>query len=106
MCNLPWINACQPCAHLIFGCQKAPMIYFAMVIIFFFSNWELKHITINLFEANDTSGATMVMKLKQILDKFSLTQNIVAYVKDEGFNLQTCAMAFNSIISCDGLGMT
>jgi hypothetical protein len=76
------------------------------LLIFFSSNWELKHITIGLFKANDTSGATMVMKLKQILNKFSLTQNIVAYVKDDRFNLQTCAMAFNSIVSCDGLGMT
>jgi hypothetical protein len=106
MCNLPWLNACQPHAHLIFGCQKGHMIYFAMVVNFFSSNWELKHINIGLFQANDTSGATTVMKLKQVLDKFSFTRNIVAYVKDEGFNLQTCVMAFNSIVSCDGLGMT
>jgi hypothetical protein len=64
MCNLLWLNACQPHAHLSFGCQKGHMIYFAMVVYFFSSNWELKHINIGLFQANDISGATMVMKLK------------------------------------------
>ncbi len=29
----------------------------------------------------------------------------MAYVKDEGVNLQTCASTLNSIISCNGLGM-
>jgi hypothetical protein len=29
----------------------------------------------------------------------------VAYVKNEGANLQTCACNLNSIISCNGLGM-
>jgi hypothetical protein len=51
------------------------------------------------------SGATMAMKLKQILDIFSLTQKIMAYVKNEGSNLQTCAITFNSIVSCHHLDM-
>ncbi len=40
------------------------------------------------------SGATMVVKLKQIFDKFLVTQKILAYIKDEGSNLQTCIQAF------------
>jgi hypothetical protein len=51
------------------------MIYFAVVVIFSFSNWEVKHITIGLFETHDINGVAMVMKLKQILDKFSLTHS-------------------------------
>ncbi len=37
--------------------------------------------------------------------KRSLTNKIVAYIKDKGSNLQTCAMAFNSIVLCDDLDM-
>jgi hypothetical protein len=35
----------------------------------------------------DTSSVTMVFQLLQLLDRFFLTQKIVAYVKDEGTNL-------------------
>jgi hypothetical protein len=31
---------------------------------------------------------------------FSLTKKIITYIKDEGFNLQTCVNALTSIISC------
>jgi hypothetical protein len=46
---------------------------FVVVVNFLFANWEHKHITIGLFEAHDMSGVAMVMKLKQILDKSTLT---------------------------------
>jgi len=39
------------------------------------------------------------------MDKFSFTQKILVYVKDEGSNLQTCASALNSIILCASLAM-
>jgi hypothetical protein len=45
------------------------------------------------------------MKLKQILNKFELTQKIITYVKDEGSNLQTCVRIINSIMSCTDLNM-
>jgi hypothetical protein len=80
-------------------------IVFTMVVKFFSTNWEPKHVIIRLFEPHDMSGATMAMKLKQIVNKFSITQKIMAYVKDEGSNLQTCATTFNSIVSCHHLDM-
>jgi len=41
------------------------------------------------------NGATMVVKLKQIFDKFSIIQNILAYItEDEGSILQTCVQAY------------
>jgi hypothetical protein len=43
----------------------------------------------------------MVLKLKKLLDKFSLTKKIVVYVKDVWSNLQTCANALTSITSCN-----
>jgi len=45
------------------------------------------HVTIGLFEVIDITGVTMAPKLKELLDWFSLTQKIVAYVKNEGSNL-------------------
>jgi hypothetical protein len=50
------------------------------------NKWEAKHVTIRLFEVFDISVVTMAPRV-QLLDKFSLTQKILAYVKDENFNL-------------------
>jgi hypothetical protein len=47
----------------------------------------------------------MAFKLKELLDKFSLTKKIVAYVKDVWSNLQTCANALTSIVSCNTLAL-
>ncbi len=47
----------------------------------------------------------MVLKFKKLLDKFFLTKKIVIYVKDVWYNLQTCANALNSIISCNTLAL-
>jgi hypothetical protein len=46
---------------------------FAIVMIFLSKTEESKHITIELFEAIDTSGVTMASKLWLLLDKFSFT---------------------------------
>ncbi len=58
---------------------------------------------VGLLEVIDTNGMAMAPKLQELLDMFSLTDKIVAYVKDEGYNLQTCASALNSIVSCNSL---
>jgi len=78
---------------------------FVMVVNFFFNNLEPKHITIGLFHAKDTNGLVMFVKLKQVLDKFLFTQNIVICVIGKGSNLQTCVITFNLIVSCDGPSM-
>ncbi len=46
---------------------------FDVVINFLSNNWEPKHVTINLFKAIETNGATMAIKLRALLDKFFLT---------------------------------
>ncbi len=58
-----------------------------------------------LFEVTDTSSMAMVPKLQELLNKCALINKIIAYVKDEGFNLQTCATALNFIVSCNSLGL-
>jgi len=52
----------------------------------------------------DTNGVTMAPSL-QLLDKVSFTQKIFAYVKDEDFNLQSCASVLNSVVLCASLAM-
>ncbi len=43
---------------------------FVVVVSFISSDWEAKHATIGLFEVLNTSSATMVLKLQELLDKF------------------------------------
>jgi hypothetical protein len=78
---------------------------FIVGVNFLSNNWEAKHITIKLFEVSNFSGVAMVRRLQQLLDKFSLTQKILAYVKDEGSNLQTYANVLNYVVSCVNLAM-
>jgi hypothetical protein len=52
-----------------------------------------------LFKMIDTIGATLAPKLWELMDKFSLTQNIMAYVKNEESNSQNCANALTFIVS-------
>ncbi len=40
------------------------------------------------------SGATLVVKLKLIFDKFLITQKILAYTKDEGSNFANLCSSF------------
>jgi hypothetical protein len=78
---------------------------FTIVVNFLFNKWEAKHVTIKLFEVFDTNGVAMAPRLQQLLDKFSLTQKILAYVKDEGYNLHTCANVLNFVVLCVSLAM-
>jgi hypothetical protein len=49
--------------------------------------WVPKHVTLGLFEAPNTTSATLAKIVKPLLAKFQLTHKIIAYVKDEGSNL-------------------
>ncbi len=43
--------------------------------------------------------------LTKLLDNYVLRRKIIAYVKDEGSNLNIMIAALKSIISCDVLGL-
>jgi hypothetical protein len=60
---------------------------FVIIVNFMSIIWEPKHIAIGLFEAIVTNGVDIVVKLKQILDKFGITQKIMAYIKSKRSNL-------------------
>jgi hypothetical protein len=71
---------------------------FAIVFNFISSDWEAKDVTIGLFKVIDTIGATLVPKLWELMDKFSLTQNIWRFGENEESNLQNCANALICIV--------
>jgi hypothetical protein len=48
-----------------------------------------------LFEANEIIGQAMAKKLTKLLNQYDLRKKIVAYVKDEGANLN--AMTITNI---------
>jgi hypothetical protein len=78
---------------------------FALVIYFLGNDWQPKHITLGLFEQIDIIGQTLVKILIKLLHNYALRKNKIAYVKDEGSNLNTMTITLKSIISCDMLGL-
>jgi hypothetical protein len=60
---------------------------FVVMVNFISSDWEVKHVTIRLFEVDDKSGIPMVPKLQRLLDRFSSTLKVLTFVKDERTNL-------------------
>jgi hypothetical protein len=57
------------------------------------------------FEAIDTSGQTLTKNVTKLLDIYKQMKKIIAYVKDEGFNLNTIATTLKSIVNCDLLNL-
>jgi len=53
----------------------------------------LKHIIVGLFETHDTSGVTMVVELKQIFDKFLVTQDFGLH-QGQGFQFANLCSSF------------
>jgi hypothetical protein len=73
---------------------------FALVINFFNLSWIPCHISIGLFEAHDTFGATLIKQMKILLVEFNLKNKVIMYVKDEGTNLNFLTTTFISIVPC------
>ncbi len=73
---------------------------FALVINFINDDQVPCHVIARLFEAPNTSGATLAIHVKSLLVENQLTSKIIVYVKDERINLNTLVSTFISIISC------
>jgi hypothetical protein len=78
---------------------------FAIVIKFLGVNWNSKHITIRLFETSDISRHALAKNLTKLLGKYDLRKKIIAYVKDEGSNLNIMIVVLKFIVSCNVLGL-
>ena len=103
---LPLISSCQT-ASITFDLwmSRTGWHTFALVVNFIDDCWVPRHVTVGLFEAQDTSGASLAEIVKPLLNEFKLTDKIVACVKDEGANLATFERALQLIVSCDILGL-
>jgi hypothetical protein len=57
-------------------------------------------IVIGLFEMNKTTKQSMVIQLWFLLEKFHLLHQVIAFAKDESFDLIVIATTLHSIIDC------
>jgi hypothetical protein len=64
-------------------------------------DWQPKHITIGLFKASDTFGHALAKDLIELLNKYDLRKKNIAYIKNEGSNLNTMVVALKYVINCD-----
>jgi hypothetical protein len=55
------------------------------------------------FEVAKIIGQMLVRNLIDLLDAYGLRNKIIAYVKDEGSNLNTLTNALKSIVKCETL---
>jgi hypothetical protein len=58
-----------------------------------------------LFEATKIIGLALANNLTKLLDQYGLRNKIIAYVKDEGPNLNTMTIALKYVIKCEVLGL-
>lgn len=103
----PFLRTCVSCT-LTFDLwmSRGTQDTFVLVVNFLNETWEPKHITVGIFEADDTSGAALARQLDQILTRFGLRHKVICTVKDEGSNLATMTRALKNIINCDALGLS
>jgi hypothetical protein len=66
-------------------------------------DWQPKQVTIGFFEAIETVGQTLV--LTKLFNQYGLRNKIIAYVKDEGSNLNTMIIAIKFIVKCEVLSL-
>jgi hypothetical protein len=85
--------------------EQGVVRYFCSCWKFVFSILEAHHVTIGLFEANDTMGVELARQLKTMLKKFGLTSKVLCYVKDKGTNLANMTIILNFVISCEALNL-
>jgi len=76
---------------------------FALDINFLSDMWISMHITMGLFEVNETTqsihGCTTLIFVREV----GLLHWVIAFAKDEGTNLATMATTLHSIINCEPL---
>jgi len=71
---------------------------FALVINFLNESWSLIDVYVGLFEVDETNGKNMVVQFESLFSHFGLMHRVIAFVKNEGNNLNTMAIALRSII--------
>jgi hypothetical protein len=78
---------------------------FGLVLNFLGSDWQPKHVTIGLFEATKTNGQALVNNLTNLFDQYGLRNKTIAYVKNEGSNLNTMIIVLKCVVKCEVFGL-
>ncbi len=60
--------------------------------------------TIDLFEAIETTSQALTRNLKKLLDSYGLSKKIIAYIKDEGENL-SMTTTLKYVVNYEVLGL-
>jgi hypothetical protein len=71
---------------------------FVMIVHFMNDKWEPYHITIDVFEIVNTSKNAMALQVSDVFVKYGFNAQIIAYVKDEGGNLNTMTNALTFVV--------
>jgi len=79
---------------------------FCLIMNFIDDTWQLHHVTIGLFEAPKTIGATLAEIVKPLLAQYKFIKKIITYMKDEGNNLNTLASTFLQVVNYELLQLT
>jgi hypothetical protein len=66
---------------------------------------EPQHMTIGLFEANESTRQVMEKKLIEFLSQYDLRKKIIEYVKDEGANLNAMTIALKFVVNYEVFGL-
>jgi len=96
----PWVDYLLATRTFNLWMSKGAHGIFAIVVNFILSALEAKHVIIRLSKVTNTIGIAMILKLQKLLYKFFFTTKILAYAKDKGSNLQTCANGFIYVTLC------
>jgi len=78
---------------------------FTFVVNFLSLDWKPHHVTIGLFEPNDTTRQGLAKQLKVMFDKFALISKVLCYVKDEGTNLANMITTLKYVILYETLSL-
>ncbi len=84
--------------------SKGACDVFVLVIIFLGFDWKPKHVTIGLFKIIKTTRQAFAKNLIEFFDEYGFGDKIIAYLKDEGSNLNTLANALKFVVKCETLG--
>jgi hypothetical protein len=72
----------------------------ALVAKYIHKRWETCHIMVQICEVHETSNTTMVVQLKALFAQYELLDKVIAYVENEGVNLNTFIIASTNILFC------
>jgi predicted glycosyltransferase involved in capsule biosynthesis len=68
-------------------------------------DWEFKRIIIGLFETIEPIGQPLVKNIINLFHYYNLRNKIIAYVKNDQFNLSAMTITLKVIVSCEAMGL-